>query len=56
MENNSSFEDKTKPTLNIDMQEYMQIYKIFEKENSQEIHIDDVYDMIHKFERGGKSD
>ena len=36
--------------FNIDKQEFMQVFKIFDKQNEGEIQIQDVYELIHKFE------
>ena len=58
MENNSETFDvenngnKKNMSLNIDEGEYMQIFKLFDKDNSGEINIDEVYEMIQKFEQG----
>jgi Ca2+-binding EF-hand superfamily protein len=44
--------DTKKNQFNIDKQEYMQVFKIFDGKNEGVINIDDVYEMINKFESG----
>ena len=36
--------------FNLDKQEYLQVFKIFDKENKGVINIDQVYELINKFD------
>lgn len=36
--------------FNLDKQEYLQVFKIFDKDNTGVINIDQVYELINKFE------
>lgn len=38
--------------FNLDSQEYQQVFKVFDKDNTGEITIQQVYDLINKFEEG----
>ena len=45
----SGFDD-----FNIDKQEYQSVFKVFDKGNTGEINITQVYDLINKFEQASK--
>lgn len=36
--------------FNLDKQEYQSVFKVFDRENSGEIDISQVYDLINKFD------
>ena len=36
--------------FNLDKQEYLSVFKVFDKDNSGEINVSQVYDLIQKFE------
>ena len=36
--------------FNLDKQEYQSVFKVFDKDNSGEINIGQVYDLINKFD------
>ena len=40
--------------FNIDQQEYQSVFKVFDKSNTGEINIQQVYDLINKFDSAQK--
>ena len=36
--------------FNLDKQEYQSVFKVFDKDNTGQIHINQVYDLIGKFD------
>lgn len=49
---NNNAQNTDKPSeLIIDKQEYQQVFRMFDKNNTGEIHINEVYNMINMFEQ-----
>ena len=48
-ESSSAFDD-----FNIDKQEYQSVFKVFDKNNTGEINITQVFELINKFEQAAK--
>ena len=48
-QSSSAFDD-----FNIDKQEYQSVFKVFDKNNTGEINITQVFDLINKFDQAAK--
>ena len=48
-QSSSAFDD-----FNIDKQEYQSVFKVFDKNNTGEININQVFDLINKFDQAAK--
>ncbi len=49
MSSSSAFDD-----FNIDKQEYQSVFKVFDKNNTGEISINQVFELINKFDQAAK--